>query len=76
MSIGARSAATPVIAAIRVYHRLVSPYLAPACRFSPSCSEYMAGAIERHGLARGAILGLRRLGRCHPFRPGGFDPIP
>jgi uncharacterized protein len=61
---------------IRVYQRLLSPLLGPVCRFSPSCSHYMATCIERHGPARGSWLGLRRLARCHPFHPGGVDLPP
>jgi hypothetical protein len=61
---------------IRAYQILVSPWLAGNCRFLPSCSQYAMEALERHGLFRGGWLALRRLGRCHPFRPGGYDPVP
>lgn len=64
------------IAAIHAYKVAVSPALAPACRFEPSCSAYASEAIARHGLRAGAGLALRRLARCHPFRPGGIDPVP
>ncbi|HYK60808.1 MAG TPA: membrane protein insertion efficiency factor YidD [Bryobacteraceae bacterium] len=60
---------------LRLYKRWVSPLLPSACRFSPTCSEYMMEAIERHGVARGLGLGARRLLRCHPFCEGGFDPV-
>jgi len=60
---------------LRLYKRWVSPLLPSACRFSPTCSEYMMEAIERHGVARGLGLGTRRLLRCHPFCEGGFDPV-
>jgi putative membrane protein insertion efficiency factor len=63
-------------ALLRGYHRWVSPALPPACRFWPTCSEYTAGAIERHGVWRGSWLGLRRIARCHPWHPGGLDPVP
>lgn len=63
-------------AALRGYHRWISPALPPACRYWPSCSEYAASAIERHGPWRGAWLGARRLARCHPWHPGGPDPVP
>jgi len=55
---------------------LISPLLGPACRFSPTCSEYMIQALKIHGFFRGLWLGIRRIGRCHPFNPGGFDPVP
>jgi hypothetical protein len=65
-----------VLFLIRSYQRLLSPLLGPRCRFYPSCSQYAFEAIERHGLARGSMLALRRLIRCHPLNPGGFDPVP
>ena len=61
---------------IRLYQWTLSPLLGPRCRFYPSCSHYMYEAIERHGVARGIWLGLKRLLRCHPFVEGGFDPVP
>lgn len=65
-----------LILLVRVYQRLVSPLLPPSCRFHPSCSAYAAGALERHGALRGGWLTARRLLRCHPWHPGGFDPVP
>lgn len=61
---------------LRVYKLLFSPLFAGACRYSPSCSTYMAEAISEHGLLRGAWLGVRRLARCHPFGGHGYDPVP
>lgn len=61
---------------IRGYQRFISPALPASCRFSPSCSQYSLEAIERYGVVRGGWLGARRLVRCHPFNPGGFDPVP
>jgi len=65
-----------VIALIRAYRYVVSPWLGDHCRFYPSCSLYAQTAIERHGLLRGGWLALRRLARCHPWHPGGIDPVP
>jgi putative membrane protein insertion efficiency factor len=65
-----------LIAAIRGYQRVLSPLLPPVCRFYPSCSAYALEAIERHGTWRGVALALRRISRCHPFHPGGYDPVP
>jgi putative membrane protein insertion efficiency factor len=58
------------------YKRLISPLLPSACRYYPTCSDYMREAIDAHGAIKGVWLGLKRLGRCHPFHPGGFDPVP
>jgi putative membrane protein insertion efficiency factor len=58
------------------YKLVVSPWLPTACRFYPTCSEYAHGAIEQYGVVRGSLMALARLGRCHPFHPGGFDPVP
>lgn len=68
--------ARALVAPIRLYQRLVSPLLGPRCRFHPSCSEYAAQAMLKHGAARGMYLGVRRLLRCHPWNPGGFDDVP
>jgi len=68
----------PRLVALRVldgYRRFVSPLLFPACRFHPTCSEYCAEAIRRHGLVKGVVLGVLRLLRCQPLSRGGFDPV-
>ena len=61
---------------IRIYRYAISPMMASHCRFYPSCSCYAQEAIETHGLLQGGWLSLRRLGRCHPWSPGGYDPVP
>jgi len=66
----------PLIYLVRLYQWLISPLLGPRCRFHPTCSHYAIEALERHGLLRGLYLTLRRIGRCHPWHPGGFDPVP
>lgn len=68
--------ARAALALIAAYRTWLSPLTLPACRFLPSCSEYTSEAIERHGLWRGAWLGLRRLLRCHPLGGAGLDPVP
>jgi putative membrane protein insertion efficiency factor len=65
-----------LLALLRFYKQWISPLLPSACRFHPTCSVYMMQAIERHGPMRGIWLGLKRLGRCHPFHEGGCDPVP
>ncbi|MCX5852439.1 MAG: membrane protein insertion efficiency factor YidD [Deltaproteobacteria bacterium] len=60
---------------IRSYQVMISPYLPPSCRFYPSCSEYAKEAIDRHGVMRGLAMGILRILRCHPFNPGGYDPV-
>lgn len=73
---------TPGVAAriamgiIRGYRRFLSPFLGSNCRFQPTCSAYALQAIERHGIWRGGALALRRISRCHPWHPGGYDPVP
>jgi len=64
------------VGALRGYKLLVSPVLPAACRFAPTCSEYAAEAVEKHGVLRGGRLALGRLLRCGPWHPGGFDPVP
>ena len=61
---------------IRGYQILLSPLLPPSCRFYPSCSQYALEAVNRHGALKGGWLAARRLARCHPFNPGGYDPVP
>ena len=65
-----------LVALIDLYKRRLSPLLPPACRFQPSCSNYALEALHRHGALAGSWLALRRLLRCHPFAPGGYDPVP
>ena len=64
------------LAILRWYKRSVSPLLPPACRYTPTCSEYAMEAIERHGLLQGSYLATRRVLSCHPFSRGGYDPVP
>ena len=61
---------------LRVYQKLISPLIPPACRFAPSCSEYTYQSVDRFGVPRGLYLALRRLLRCHPWHTGGEDPVP
>jgi putative membrane protein insertion efficiency factor len=66
---------TVLIALLRGYKSFISPWLPSACRYRPTCSEYMLEAIAAHGSTRGIWMGLKRLGRCHPFHEGGYDPV-
>lgn len=61
---------------IRLYQILLAPLLGNVCRFEPSCSRYAIAVIERFGILRGSVLALKRIGRCHPWHPGGYDPPP
>jgi len=65
-----------VLALIRLYQNTVSRVLPPTCRFYPSCSQYTYQAIAKYGVLRGGWLGVKRITRCHPFNPGGYDPVP
>jgi putative membrane protein insertion efficiency factor len=69
-----RAAGACLIGVIRVYQVTLSPLLGPACRFEPSCSRYMAEAIRKYGFVDGVGRGLRRISKCHPWHPGGYDP--
>ncbi len=64
-----------LIAFLRAYRTLISPLYGQVCRYYPSCSQYGYEAIERYGLLRGGWMAIRRIGRCHPFNPGGYDPV-
>lgn len=67
---------TPLLLLLRAYKLGVSPYLGQNCRFYPSCSDYAAEAIRRHGAWKGSVLAGKRLCKCHPWHPGGLDPVP
>jgi len=66
----------PLLLLIRAYQLAISPLLGSRCRFHPSCSEYSLDALRRYGALRGLWLAMRRVGRCHPWHPGGYDPVP
>ncbi len=65
-----------MLALIRFYRRQISPALPPSCRFTPTCSQYAVEAIEKYGALKGGYLAIRRILKCHPFHPGGYDPVP
>jgi len=64
-----------ILGLIKFYQKVISPVLPNTCRFHPTCSHYMVEAIQKKGLGRGLLLGTKRVFRCHPFNPGGFDPV-
>jgi hypothetical protein len=64
------------LALIRFYKKVISPALPSACRFEPTCSVYTYQAIEKYGVIKGSWMGMKRIARCHPFHPGGYDPVP
>ncbi|MFN7927315.1 MAG: membrane protein insertion efficiency factor YidD [Blastocatellia bacterium] len=66
---------TFVVQLLRGYKFFISPLLPPSCRFFPTCSEYAAEAVGKYGVFKGSILGMKRIVRCHPFHPGGYDPV-
>ena len=68
--------AWPAIQLVRVYRYAISPWLGSNCRFQPTCSEYAIEALRVHGLFRGGLLAIRRIGRCHPWGSSGYDPVP
>ncbi|MHB1100646.1 MAG: membrane protein insertion efficiency factor YidD [Burkholderiales bacterium] len=65
-----------LIGLIRLYQYALSPFIGPSCRFTPTCSEYACQALRKHGFLKGIWLGARRISRCHPWNPGGHDPVP
>ena len=65
-----------IVGTIRFYQRRISPLTGPTCRFHPTCSQYTLEAVQKYGSLKGSWLGLRRIFRCHPFHPGGYDPVP
>jgi hypothetical protein len=67
---------TLALAAIRFYKRFISPALPSACIYEPTCSVYTYQAIEKYGVIKGTWMGIKRIGRCHPFHKGGYDPVP
>lgn len=64
-----------VVILVRIYQIFISPFFPPRCRFQPTCSQYAVGALQEFGFIRGLYLSIRRLLRCHPFHPGGYDPV-
>jgi putative membrane protein insertion efficiency factor len=65
-----------LIALIKLYRYAISPYLAPSCRYTPTCSSYAIEAVQRFGVFRGSWMAVRRISRCHPWHEGGYDPVP
>lgn len=65
-----------LVGLIRVYQYAISPFLGRSCRYHPTCSEYAVEAVQKHGALKGGWLGVKRICRCHPWHPGGYDPVP
>jgi len=65
-----------LILLIRIYQKIVSPFFPPQCRFYPTCSSYFIQALEKYGFFKGSVLGIKRILKCNPFHPGGYDPVP
>jgi len=65
-----------VVIALKIYQKIISPFIPPSCRFFPSCSEYACQAVARHGVLKGSALAATRIIRCHPWNAGGIDPVP
>lgn len=65
-----------LILMVRFYQKCISPFLGANCRFTPTCSQYMIEALEKYGALKGFLLGIKRILRCHPWHPGGWDPVP
>ncbi len=61
---------------VKIYRTLISPLFPPSCRFYPTCTEYSIEALNKHGALKGGWLSIKRVGKCHPFHPGGYDPVP
>ncbi len=70
------SVKTIALGLIRFYQKFISPMFPPSCRFTPTCSHYTYEAISKYGVIKGGWLGAKRIARCHPFNPGGYDPVP
>ena len=66
----------PLIALIKIYQLVFSPWLGPKCRYTPTCSQYAAAALKKYGLVKGSWLAIKRISRCHPFGGQGYDPLP
>ena len=76
MKIILRILALPFILVIKIYQLIISPWLGPKCRFTPTCSHYASGALKKYGVFKGTWLAIRRISRCHPWGGSGYDPVP
>jgi putative membrane protein insertion efficiency factor len=76
LEFGKRVLIFPFLVLIKLYQWIVSPWLGPSCRYTPTCSHYAATALQRHGLFKGTWLAIKRISRCHPWGGSGYDPVP